>query len=122
MQPEDFGAGLHATDQLKKASFLQVMDIGVERFHAEDGGWGIPNSFLAWHWGMVGVYFSIFTPLFYYTTPGAELFPAEAFPWMTLVKKLVIFFGMWESLGLGVIHGGSPHHLRATASAQLISP
>merc|ERR1712166_154790 len=70
----------------------------------------------AWHWGMVGVYFSIFTPLFYYTTPGADLFPAEAFPWMTLVKKLVIFFGMWESLGLGVIHG--PLHAKMSPPFQ----
>lgn len=86
---------------VKGKSFLEVMDVAVSRIHHENGGLGIPNSFLYWHWAMVGVFLSLFSVIFWLTTPLDD----ESFPYMTLVHKSVIFFNVWESLGLGVIHG-----------------
>ena len=69
-----------------------MTDIGVKRMHDAKGGLGLPNSFLYWHWAMVGIYCGLFSLMFWLTTP----FTAE-FPWLTLVHKLVIFFNLWES-------------------------
>jgi len=49
----------------------------------------------------VVVYMLLFTAIFVATTP----LTMAAFPWLTLVQKLVIWFNVWESLGLGVLHG-----------------
>ncbi len=89
-------------------SFLRTMDVGVERIHAPDGGLGIPNSYLFWHYSMMVLFALLFSILFYLTTPTTiqeeegDVFP---FPYLTLVHKLVIAFNLWESLGLGVLHG-----------------
>ena len=37
LSPGDFGTGLECTPKAAKASFLELIDIGVERMHAEDG-------------------------------------------------------------------------------------
>ncbi|CAK0805988.1 unnamed protein product, partial [Prorocentrum cordatum] len=87
----------------KAAPFLKVTDIGVKRIHAADGGLGLPNSFLLWHWGMMVVFLVLFCLTFVATTPIPD---AEGgFPWLTVVQKLIVMFNMWESLGLGVMHG-----------------
>lgn len=49
---------------------------------------------------MVCVFLGLFAAVFFATTPTSE-----EFPWLDLVKKLMIWFNMWESLGLGVISG-----------------
>lgn len=87
---------------VKNKSFLHSMDVGVARIHHEHGGLGIPNSFLYWHWAMVPIFMILFTAIFYSTTIIMDDSP---FPWMTLLHKLVICFHVWESLGLGVLHG-----------------
>mmetsp|Transcript_8532 Transcript_8532/g.27173 ORF Transcript_8532/g.27173 Transcript_8532/m.27173 type:complete len:595 (-) Transcript_8532:178-1962(-) len=87
-------------DDVKGKSFVEVTDVCVKRLHDDRGGLGIPWSFLLWHWGMVGVFLTGFTAMFFATTPIVE-----DFPWLTFAKKLVIWFNMWESLGLGVLHG-----------------
>jgi len=104
---------------VKGRSFSEVSDIAVERIHADKGGLGIPNSFLYWHWAMVPVYGFLFLAAFFLTTPlnqGDEILGPAAFPWLTFVKKLFIFFNMWESLGLGVIHG--PLHAKMSPPFQ----
>ena len=87
------------------------MHAGLYAFPCCTGGWGIPNSFLYWHWAMVPIYFFMFSTMFLLTTPLSP-----TFPWMTLVHKLLIWFNIWESLGLGVIHG--PLHGKMTPPFQ----
>merc|ERR1719356_1929232 len=99
----------------KAAPFLKVTDIGVKRIHAAEGGLGLPNSFLLWHWGMVVVFLVLFCLIFVASTPipDADLFNIDMCRsssscstfWLTVVQKLIILFNMWESLGLGVLHG-----------------
>jgi hypothetical protein len=92
-------------------AFLKVTDMGVKRIHAAAGGLGLPNSFLIWHWGMVIVFLVLFCLTFVASTPIPGLavpWLSDAdgeFPWLTVVQKLIILFNMWESLGLGVLHG-----------------
>lgn len=94
-------------------SFLRTMDVGVERVHAPDGGLGIPNSYLVWHYFMIVVFVGVFSLIFYATTPYENIHidgdgdgdGASKFPFLTLVHKMVIFFNVWESLGMGVLHG-----------------
>lgn len=81
---------------IKGKSFLQVADIAVAQIHDAHGGLGIPNSFLYWHWAMVFVFLVSFSFVFIATSDPS---------WVTLIKKLLIYFNVWESLGLGVIHG-----------------
>lgn len=92
---------------VKGKTFLEVSDVGVKRMHDANTGLGLPNSFLYWHWGMVVLYAGLYLITFFVTTPIQD-----AFPWMTFVHKLVIFFNTWESLGLGVLHG--PLHGKMT--------
>jgi hypothetical protein len=89
-----------AEEEVKGKSFLEISDIGAKRMHMSNGGLGLPNSFLYWHWGMVSIYLAVFLTIFFLTTPLGEVFP-----WLTFVHKLVIFFNLWECLGLGVLHG-----------------
>ena len=111
---------LAANKSFKKGddSFLRTMDVGVERIHAPDGGLGIPYSYLVWHYSMMVLFALLFSILFHLTTPMTHderedhngtstntMTTPASFPYLTLVHKLVIFFNMWESLGLGVIHG-----------------
>lgn len=93
--------------QVKGKSFLQVSDIGVQRIVDSNGGLGIPNSILYWHWSMVVVFVATNFGVFFATT-----FVDEPFPWpqghqlwLTMVQKLMIYWYAWESLGLGVLHG-----------------
>jgi len=101
-------------------SFLKVMDVGVKQIHAPDGGLGIPNSYLIWHYFMIVLFAIVFTVLFYITTPMTMVkdYNDEGliFPYLTLVHKLVIFFNVWESLGLGVLHG--PLHQKTSPPFQ----
>ena len=122
--PKGFKAppDLTAKKSFKKGddSFLRTMDVGVERIHATDGGLGIPNSYLFWHYSMMVLFALLFSILFHLTTPitheeredhngtgttTTTMMTPASFPYLTLVHKLVIFFNMWESLGLGVLHG-----------------
>ena len=111
---------LAANKSFKKGddSFLRTMDVGVKRIHAPDGGLGIPYSYLVWHYSMMVLFALLFSILFHLTTPMTHderedhngtstntMTTPASFPYLTLVHKLVIFFNMWESLGLGVIHG-----------------
>eukprot|EP00929_Paragymnodinium_shiwhaense_P055302 TRINITY_DN27717_c0_g1_i1.p1 TRINITY_DN27717_c0_g1~~TRINITY_DN27717_c0_g1_i1.p1 ORF type:complete len:583 (-),score=94.31 TRINITY_DN27717_c0_g1_i1:71-1819(-) len=45
--------------------------------------------------------------VFVASTPldSGDLLMRDGFPWLTLVHKSLIFFSVWESLGLGVLHG-----------------
>ena len=45
-------------------------------------------------------YGGLFAAILFATTPLGS-----AFPYLTLLHKLVVWFNTWESLGLGVIHG-----------------
>merc|ERR1719215_2452837 len=56
---------------------------------------------------MVFVYFACFSVLFLATTPldSGDALMSDGFPWLTLVHKLLVFFSIWEALGLGAIHG-----------------
>ena len=74
-----------------KKSFLAALDDGVA--HVHDKGLGILWSILLWHYGMAVMFFLVF---------GGIL---AMNPWKSVVQKLVIFFNVWESLGLGVGHG-----------------
>ena len=98
--------GLPPLDEasLKGKTFLEILDEGVRRIHDAKGGLGVPNSWLAWHWGMVPLYGVLFTLTFLLTTP-AVFEPDTPFPYLTLVQKLFVFFNAWEALGLGVEHG-----------------
>mmetsp|Transcript_113259 Transcript_113259/g.283675 ORF Transcript_113259/g.283675 Transcript_113259/m.283675 type:complete len:592 (-) Transcript_113259:83-1858(-) len=95
--------GLPPPDEadVKGRSFAEITDVSVRRVHDANGGLGIPYSFLMWHWGMVLAFLLSFSAMFSLTTP----IDSEEFPWLTLVQKLVIYWHLWESLGLGVIHG-----------------
>jgi len=86
--------------EVKGKSFAEVTDIGVKRIHDANGGLGIPYSFLMWHWGMVCVFLGLYSTVFYLTTPIGD-----EFPWLTFVQKLIVWFYMWESVGLGNING-----------------
>ncbi|EOD17111.1 hypothetical protein EMIHUDRAFT_244412 [Emiliania huxleyi CCMP1516] len=96
--------GLPPIPQPEESSFLGVLDASVRRVVDPSGGLGVPNSFFAWHWGMVPLYGVLFSATFVATTP-AVLEPDTSFPWLTLVQKLFIWFNAWEALGLGVEHG-----------------
>jgi hypothetical protein len=105
-----------------KGDILSQTDVGVEFISDAKKGLGLPWSFLFWHWGMIGVFAAIFYGLFVWTTPlectgGVDVCPVadgllvdllglpKTFPWLTLAQKLMVFWYVWEALGLGVIHG-----------------
>jgi hypothetical protein len=99
-----------------KGDILKQTDVGVEFVTNPKLGLGLPWSFYFWHWGMILVFAVLFSVLFVKTTTldgaapvdgilVAQLGLPATFPWLTLAQKLMIFWYVWESLGLGVIHG-----------------
>jgi len=88
-------------------SFAQIMDHGCRRVTNKDGGLGLPNSLLYWHWFMCCVYVSAFFPLFFATTDTSlgGGWSYGSMVWISMVQKMFIFWYCWESLGLGVNHG-----------------
>eukprot|EP00403_Amphidinium_massartii_P010959 CAMPEP_0178414714 /NCGR_PEP_ID=MMETSP0689_2-20121128/23179_1 /TAXON_ID=160604 /ORGANISM="Amphidinium massartii, Strain CS-259" /LENGTH=600 /DNA_ID=CAMNT_0020036013 /DNA_START=145 /DNA_END=1947 /DNA_ORIENTATION=- len=108
----------------KDGDLLKQTDIGVARCVDKDGGLGLPWSFMLWHWGMVAVFLVIWTAVFFITTPLGDVDDSEVavgvlsstfgdptkIPWLTFVQKLFVFWHVWESLGLGVLHG--PMHAK----------
>jgi len=112
-------------DEDQDGNLLQQTDIGVARCVDKDGGLGLPWSFMLWHWSMVGVFTACFLGVFCATTPFNEIPPEHhqgggflcailglpaTFPWLTFVQKIMVFWYIWESLGLGVLHG--PMHAK----------
>lgn len=99
-----------------KGDILKQTDVGVEFVSNPNCGLGLPWSFYFWHWGMIGVFAVFYGFIFVMTTPltGAEassgllvefLGLPNQFPWLTFAQKLMIFWYVWEALGLGVLHG-----------------
>jgi hypothetical protein len=99
-----------------KGNILLQTDEGVKHVAGPNTGLGLPWSYFLWHWGMILVFAVLFSVLFVQTTQldGAPAvngllvdylgLPAT-FPWLTFVQKLMIFWYVWEALGLGVLHG-----------------
>jgi len=106
-----------------KGCLLTQTDIGVAQLVNSQKGLQLPWTIVLWHWGMVVAAGLIFGAVFFATTPIVADTDANAtgllldrvglpaaFPWQTLAQKLMIFWYMWEALGLGVIHG--PMHAK----------
>ena len=72
---------------------------------------GINYAVMAWHWAMVLVFLVLYFGMIALTTPLQE-----SIPWLTLVQKLLVFWNMWEALGLGVISG--PMHAKVNPPFQ----
>lgn len=123
--PKMFGGAVNP-----KGCLLSQTDVGVGQLVDSGKGLQLPWAIVLWHWGMVVMAGVLYTAIFFATTPivsdGVEaegllitgasdsglrlgFFPAE-FPWQTFAQKLVIFWYIWEALGLGVIHG--PMHAK----------
>jgi hypothetical protein len=106
-----------------KGCLLAQTDVGVRQLVDSGKGLQLPWAIMLWHWGMVVMAGALYTGIFFATTPldsddGVEAngllidklgLPAE-FPWQTFAQKLMIFWYIWEALGLGVIHG--PMHAK----------
>lgn len=99
-----------------KGDILAQTDVGVDFVTNANLGLGLPWSFYFWHWSMIAVFASLFWAVFSMTTEFesdtevqgvlVSCFGLSAkFPWQTFAQKLMIFWYVWESLGLGVIHG-----------------
>jgi hypothetical protein len=99
-----------------RGNILDQTDVGVKWVAGPTTGLGLPWSYFMWHWGMIGVFAVLFGVLFVQTTPldGATAMTGvlvdalglpATFPWLTFVQKLMIFWYVWEALGLGVLHG-----------------
>mmetsp|Transcript_10551 Transcript_10551/g.19162 ORF Transcript_10551/g.19162 Transcript_10551/m.19162 type:complete len:624 (+) Transcript_10551:91-1962(+) len=115
---------LFPPEEVKEGDLLKQTDIGVARCVDKDGGLGLPWSFMVWHWGMVAVFLVMYFAVFFVTTPLGDVPEAEvatgvlcetfgdpsSIPWLTFVRKLFVFWYVWESLGLGVLHG--PMHAK----------
>merc|ERR1719183_2445741 len=106
-----------------KGCLLAQTDVGVKQLVDSGKGLQLPWAIVLWHWGMVVAAGVIYTLIFYATTPlhsGDDVdgllitdsrfgLPAD-FPYQTFAQKLMIFWYIWEALGLGVIHG--PMHAK----------
>jgi len=111
-------------EEVKDGNLLKQTDIGVARCVDKDGGLGLPWSFLVWHWSMVALFVAMYIAVFFATTPFGDVPEPEvaagvlcetfgdptSIPWLTFVRKLFVFWYVWESLGLGVLHG--PMHAK----------
>mmetsp|Transcript_7470 Transcript_7470/g.13440 ORF Transcript_7470/g.13440 Transcript_7470/m.13440 type:complete len:664 (+) Transcript_7470:75-2066(+) len=104
-----------------KGCLLAQTDVGVAQLVDSNKGLQLPWAIILWHWGMVIVAGIVFTGIFFATTPLTQTVEATgllvekfglpaAFPWQTFAQKLMIFWYLWEALGLGVIHG--PMHAK----------
>jgi len=125
--PKMFGGAVNP-----KGCLLAQTDVGVRQLVDSGKGLQLPYGIVLWHWGMVVAAGAIYTGIFFATTPIGDLgaglaanatesveaegllidrlgLPAD-FPWQTFAQKLMIFWYMWEALGLGVIHG--PMHAK----------
>lgn len=100
----------------QEGNILKQTDVGVARVVHKNGGLGLPWSFLFWHWGMIVVFFIFFSTIWVvqeHTKPAAayngtlisHLGLDGNVAWYTMAQKLIVFWYVWESLGLGVIHG-----------------
>ncbi|CAK9019519.1 Hypothetical protein SCF082_LOCUS14556 [Durusdinium trenchii] len=87
-------------------------DVGVAHILDANTGLGINYAVMAWHWSMVLVFLICYFATVVLTTPmnGASV------PWLTLFQKLLVFWNMWEALGLGVISG--PMHAKVNPPFQ----
>lgn len=114
---------LFSGPSVPKGCLLTQTDIGVAQLVDSQKGLQLPWAIVLWHWGMVVAAGLVFGVIFFATTPivsdtdvnATGLLLAKvglpvAFPWQTLAQKLMIFWYMWEALGLGVIHG--PMHAK----------
>eukprot|EP00434_Breviolum_minutum_P026464 symbB.v1.2.023398.t1/scaffold2137.1/size89176/1 len=67
---------------------------------------------MAWHWTMVLVFLMSYFGVVFLTTPMVT----SNIPWLTLFQKLMVFWNLWEALGLGVISG--PMHAKVNPPFQ----
>eukprot|EP00439_Symbiodinium_sp_Y106_P066034 s1787_g10.t1 len=85
---------------VKGKDLLLKTDVGAAHILDANVGLGINYAVMAWHWAMVLVFMVIYFGIAALTTPMHE-----GIPWLTLVQKLLVFWNMWEALGLGVLSG-----------------
>ncbi|CAE7249174.1 prmt9 [Symbiodinium sp. CCMP2592] len=96
---------------VKGKDLLLKTDVGAAHILDANVGLGINYAVMAWHWTMVLVFMVIYFGIAALTTPMHE-----GIPWLTLVQKLLVFWNMWEALGLGVISG--PMHAKVNPPFQ----
>ncbi|CAJ1346250.1 unnamed protein product [Effrenium voratum] len=85
-------------------------DVSVAHVLDAQTGLGINFAVLAWHWSMVAIFLLTYFAVVCFTT---ALRPV---PWLTLFQKLLVFWNLWEALGLGVISG--PMHAKVNPPFQ----
>ena len=96
---------------VKGKDLLLKTDVGAAHILDANVGLGINYAVMAWHWAMVLVFMVIYFGIAALTTPMHE-----GIPWLTLVQKLLVFWNMWEALGLGVLSG--PMHAKVNPPFQ----
>ena len=87
-------------------------DVGVAHILDPNTGLGINYAVMAWHWTMVLVFLMSYFGVVFLTTPMVT----SNIPWLTLFQKLMVFWNLWEALGLGVISG--PMHAKVNPPFQ----
>ncbi|OLQ00553.1 Pyruvate dehydrogenase [NADP(+)], mitochondrial [Symbiodinium microadriaticum] len=96
---------------VKGKDLLLKTDVGAAHILDPNVGLGINYAVMAWHWTMVLVFMVTYFGIVALTTSMHE-----GIPWLTLVQKLLVFWNMWEALGLGVISG--PMHAKVNPPFQ----
>ena len=101
---------------VKGKDLLLKTDVGAAHILDANVGLGINYAVMAWHWAMVLVFMVIYFGIAALTTPMHE-----GIPWLTLVQKLLVFWNMWEALGLGVLSGTNACQSESTISRLVVS-